>query len=116
MAVTRYQKNFHDTFPHSNTGVQMLLAASTALPFTVPGTANQIYRAKFSSSYTAEVWVGYNITATVPTTNTATATTNQEFLPKYDEARYVKGGDVLSFISTGTPQVGLVLYQVQDIT
>ena len=116
MSVTRYQHNFKDTLPYSNTGVQMLLAASTALPFTVPGTSNQIYRAKFSSSYNAEVWVGYNVTATVPTTNTATATTNQEFLPKYDEARYVKGGDVLSFISTSTPQVGVVLYQVYDIS
>jgi hypothetical protein len=113
--VTNYQKNFTESFPFSNAGVQILLAASTAISYTVPGISTQKYRAKFSAASNAEVWVGYNVTATVPTTNTATPISNVEFIPLY-EARYVNGGDVLSFISLATPSVGVSLLQVEDIS
>lgn len=113
--TTKYQRNFNETFPFSDTGVMMLLAASTALPWTVPGTSNQIYRAHFSVSTSADVWANLNGTATVPTSNTATATYNQERID-VNFIKYLKGGDVVSFISTGTPQVGVSLLQVQDIT
>lgn len=113
--VTSYQKNFSNVLPFSNSGVQMLLEASTALPWTVPGDQVQRYRAYFRASSTAEVWVGYNVTATVPTTNTATSVSNIEFIP-LNECRYVKGGDVLSFISLSTPSVGVSLLQIQDIS
>ncbi len=112
---TTYNTNFTETFPFSDTGVRMLLAASTALPFTVPGTANQQYRACFGCASNAEIWVSNNGTATVPTTNTATSQRYQEFVVP-GMCRYVNGGDVLSFISTGTPQVGVSLLLVQDIT
>src|ERR1044071_3193458 len=102
--VTNYQRNFKDTMPFSNTCMSAVLSASTALPWTVPGDSSQIFRAAFRSSFTAEVWVGYNVTATIPTSNTATATPNQEFIPLL-EPKYVKGGDVLSFISAGTPSI-----------
>ncbi|CAB4133921.1 hypothetical protein UFOVP265_8 [uncultured Caudovirales phage] len=115
ITTTRYQKNFHGTMPFSNNGVMMLLEASTALGWTVPGTSGQIYRAHFSVSTSADVWVCLNGTAAVPTSNTATATVNQERID-VEFNRYVKGGDSLSFISTGTPQVGVSLLQVQDIT
>lgn len=113
--VTKYSKNFHGTMPFTTAGFQSLLAANTALSWTVPGEPNQIYRAVFRASSTAEIWVGYNVTATVPTSNTATALRNIEFIP-LNEPKYLKGGDVLSFISTGTPQFGVSLLQVQDIT
>jgi hypothetical protein len=115
MSVTRYQVNFKECFPFSNNGWMTLLAASTAIAFTVPGTSNQIYRAKISVSYNADVWVSLNAAATVPTSNTGTALTSQERVDAWFQ-RYVKGGDTLSFISTGTPQVGVSLLQVQDIT
>jgi hypothetical protein len=113
--ATPYQMNFSECFPFSDTGVKAILAASTALPFTVPGTENQIYRASFGCSSNAEIWVNNNGTATVPTSNTASATVNQEFVIP-GMCRYVKGGDVLSFISTGTPQIGVSLLKVQDIS
>ena len=115
MSVTRYQRNFQETFPFSNTSINILLEASTAISYTVPGTASQIYRAKFSVSYDADVWVILNGTAAVPTSNTVAATANQERIDAWFQ-RYVKGGDVLSFISTGTPQVGVSFLQVQDIS
>jgi hypothetical protein len=113
--ATPYQMNFCECFPFADTGVDILLAANTAVAYTVPGTKNNVYRASFGCSSNAEIWVKNNGTAVVPTSNTATATYMQEFVIP-GMCRYVKGGDVLSFISTGTPQIGVSLLQVQDIS
>jgi hypothetical protein len=113
--ATPYQMNFSECFPFSDTGVEILLAAGTAITWTVPGTEKNGYRALFGCSSNAEIWVSLNGTAVVPTNNTATATNNQEFVVP-GMARYVKGGDVLSFVSTGTPQIGVSLLQFQDIS
>lgn len=113
--TTKYQKNFSECFPFSDTTINILLAASTAISYTVPGTADQVYRAHFSVSTSADVWVRLNGTAAVPTTNTVASTSYQERI-NVDFVRYVKGGDTLSFISTGTPQVGVSLLQVQPNT
>jgi hypothetical protein len=115
--TTKYNRNFDFTYPFTDTGVMMLLVASTALAYTVPGTPNQIYRAKFSVNATVDVWVQLNGTATLPTSGVATATRYQEKIDGNGHmVKYVKGGDTLSFISTGTPQVGVSLLMVQDIT
>lgn len=111
--MTKYAKNFHGTLPFSDTGFKLLLAASTALPITVPGTSKQIYRASFRASSTAEVWVALNGTAVLPTAGVASSTYNQEFIP-LNEPKYVKGGDTLSFISAGTPSIGVSLLLVED--
>ena len=111
--VTPYNSNYSGTMPFSNQGVKMTLAASTALSWTVPGAATQQYRATFRCSSTAEVWVRLNGTAALPTSNTATDVVGQEFIPLH-EPKYVIGGDVLSFISATTPQVGVALLLVQN--
>lgn len=111
-AVTPYQKNFTETFPFSNTSINILLAASTAISWTVPGDPTQLYRASFRASSTAEIWVRLNGTAQVPTSNTVASVPNQEFIPLV--AKYVRGGDTLSFISLTTPSVGVSLLQVQN--
>lgn len=113
--TTKYQRNFTETFPFSDTGVTILLAVSTALPWTVPGTPNQIYRAHFSVSCNSDVWVRLNGTAALPTAGVATTVYNQERID-CDFNRYVKGGDILSFIGIAATQVGVSLLQVQDIT
>lgn len=115
MSVTKYQRNFEKCFPFSNTSINILLAANTAVSYTVPGTESTIYRAHFSVSTSADVWVRLNEAAQVPTSGTVASTTNMERID-VDFQRYVKGGDTLSFISTTTPQVGVSLLQVQDIT
>jgi hypothetical protein len=112
--VTRFNTNFSETFPFSDTAINILMAASTAIAYTVPGNANQIYRATFSVSSSADVFVKLNGTAVVPVSNTVTSTPNQERINPFDPHRYVKGGDTLSFISTGTPQVSVSLLLVQD--
>lgn len=109
--TTEFNQNYKDCFPFSDTTVNAILAANTALPFTVPGASNIIYRAHFSVSSSADVWVRNNGTAAVPTSNTAATTSYQERID-VNFNRYVKGGDVLSFISTGTPQIGISLLQL----
>lgn len=111
--VTPYQRNFEKCFPFSNTTINILLAASTAITYTVPGDTTQKYRAHFSVSTSADVWVRLNGTAQVPTSNTIDSTTYMERID-VDFQRYVKGGDTLSFISTTTPQVGVSFLQVED--
>lgn len=113
--ATPYQMNFCECFPFSDTGLGGLLAANTALAMTVPGTKKDKYRAFFGCSSNAEIWVNNNGTAVVPTSNTATAEYNQEFVVP-GMARYVSGGDVLSFISTGTPQFSVSLLKVENIS
>ena len=93
----------------------MTLEASTALPYTVPGTNAQSYRACFSTSSTADVWVCNNGTATLPTSDTATAIRYQQRIG-VNTNLFVRGGDVLSFISTGTPQVGISFLKMPQYT
>jgi len=112
-AVTPWNENYAHTMPFSNTNLNVLLSASTAISYTVPGNETQTYRANFSVSTSADVWVRLNGTAQVPTTNTIDQSSYQERIG-VDFNRYVKGGDTISFISTGTPQVGVSLLQVQS--
>lgn len=113
--ATTYQMSFCECFPFSDTGFSGLLAANTALPVTIPGTKKDKYRACFGCSSNAEIWVNKNDTAVVPASNTPTDTYNQEFVVP-GMSRYVNGGDVLSFISTGTPQFGLSLLKIESIS
>jgi len=111
--MTTYSSSFDNTKPFSHNGLQALLVASTALPWTVPGLATKTYRAEFSVSTTADVWVSSNGTAIAPVSGSAVTVNNQERVYP-GMARFVKGGDILSFISTGTPQLGVSLLLVQS--
>lgn len=114
--VTPYGCNFNKTMPFTNTSANLLLIASTPLSWTVPGIPEQRFRATFRASFTAEIYVSLNGTAALPTSGVATTTTNnQEFIPLL-EPKYVKGGDVLSFVSAGTPSIGIQLHHIQSIT
>ena len=95
--MTKYNSARNDTKPFSDQCVQLALAATTALTYTIPGTSANAYQATFSWPYNANVWVGYNKTATLPSAGTIAAVSQIELRP---DKRYVRGGDVLSFIST----------------
>lgn len=110
--MTKFHDNFDGTKPFSDAGMDAILAASTALTWTVPGDNKTKYRAYFGCSSNAEIWVRVNGTAVAPLSNVATDTYNQEFVVP-GMARYVVGGDTLSFISTGTPQIGVSLLEVE---
>lgn len=96
--MTKFSTNFLETLPFSDQTVQVALAANTALPYTVPGDNSIQYRCEFSYAYDSNVWVGFNTTAVVPVAGAVTTTSNSSlvFRPKI---KYVRGGDVLSFIS-----------------
>lgn len=109
--MTKFNTNFMDTTPFSDTGAKLKLAASTELTWTVPGENTQRYRALFAFNANVDVWIAINNTVELPTAGTVTDTYNQELRPT---ARYVKGGDVLHFISTGTPDVGVSLLELPN--
>lgn len=96
--MTRFNTNFLDTLPFSDQTVQVALAANTALPYTIPGDSNAQYRCEFSYAYDANVWVGYNTTAVVPVAGAVTTSSNSSIVLR-PKIKYVRGGDVLSFIS-----------------
>lgn len=106
--MTAYNSSFEGTLPFSDQGSKFNLAANVALTFTVPGTNDLRYRAQFSYTQNSNVWVGLNVSATVPVAGTQSSTSMQEFRP---DVRYVKGGDVISVITgdaTGA-QLGISL-------
>lgn len=97
--MTIFNTNFLGTLPFSDQTYQVALAANTELTVTIPGTNANLYRCEFSYSYDADVWVGFNTTAVVPPAGAITTVTN-ESLELRPSVRYVRGGDVLSFISS----------------
>ena len=111
--MTKYAKDFTQSVPFTDQGFMLKLAASTALAITVPGNSNQKFRACFRGSFTDEVYVCLNAAATLPIPGAATATYNQEFLPLL-EPKVVLGGDTLSFISTGTPSIGVSFLLIES--
>ena len=91
---------FHQSFglaiPFSDTCEQFALAANVAQTYTVPGTSDKKVRLEFSYISTSNIWVGYNIAASIPGAGTKTAISGLEFRP---EIRYAIGGDVISLIT-----------------
>lgn len=96
--MTRFNTNYLECLPFSDQTVQVALAANTALPYTIPGTNDMQYRCEFSYAYDANVWVGYNTTAVVAVAGTVTTSSNSSIVLR-PKIKYVRGGDVLSFIS-----------------
>lgn len=96
--MTKFNTNYLGCLPFSDQTVRVALAANAALPYTIPGDSSVQYRCEFSYADDANVWVGYNTTAIVPVAAAITTTSNTSIVlnPKI---KYVRGGDVLSFIS-----------------
>ncbi len=104
--VTQFRTNFLDSLPFSSAGRKIWLAANVPQTWTVPGEPSQIYRAEFRYNQNAEIWVSVNQNIIVPVAGTSVDSYAEELLP---QIKYVIGGDVLHFISTGTPQIGVSL-------
>lgn len=108
-SVTPFRTNFNATMPFSDTGAKFWLGAGVELTYTVPGESDQKFRAEFRYNENADVWVKLNGTIIVPVAGTVVDSYNEEFRPEF---KVVNGGDVLHFISTGTPQFGVVLFSL----
>lgn len=96
--MTKFSTNYLECLPFSDQTVQVALAANAALPYTIPGDNSMQYRCEFSYASDANVWVGYNTTAVVPVAAAVTTSSNSS-LALNPKIKYVRGGDVLSFIS-----------------
>jgi hypothetical protein len=107
-----YSELFDGAKPWSSIGGMLQLTANTPLSYTVPGNSTQKFRADFEFNQNDDVWVAYNKTAVIPTPGVAVEVNQQEFRPT---PKFVIGGDVLSFISTGTNvQCGVSLLQLPN--
>lgn len=106
-----YNSNYIETMPFSDTAVQVGLGANVEQTFTVPGTDTMQYQAYFEYISTSNIFVRLNNTPAIPTSGTVATEQYNEFRPK---KRYVKGGDVLHFItSDASAYVGVSLRQLQ---
>ena len=76
--ATPFNTSFNEALPPSDTGAKMKLATNTALTFTVPGTGDKKYRARFSYTSDASVWVAINKTAVSPVAGTVVDSYNEE--------------------------------------
>ena len=111
--ATQYNSNYDVTLPFSDTSIRIALAGNSVLTYTVPGAETVRYSVRFAYNYVSNVFVRLNAAPTVP----AGVSSEQysEYRPGDDGSqRYVKGGDVLQFITPDTTAyVGLSLRQLQ---
>ena len=98
MAI-KYNANFIETMSFSDTCLQLNLAATAVQSWTVPGVSDKFFQAYFTYNCNANVFVCKNGTASIPSSGTNTTQQYNEFKPK---KRYVRGGDVLSFVTPDT--------------
>lgn len=112
MAIT-YNSNYDQTIPFSDVDFQISLGTAVEETATVPGLVTTQYQAFFEYNSVSNVFVCRNATPVVPASGNVGVQQYNEFRPK---KRYVKGGDVLHFITpdTGTTYVGVSLRQLNQ--
>jgi hypothetical protein len=98
MAV-QYHNNYIDTTNFSDTSYRMTLTTGVEVTVTVPGDAEDNLQAIFGYAATSQIMVGYNSSPTIPANDTAVSTGRVEVNPI---KRFVKGGDVLHFMTPDT--------------
>ena len=107
--ATKFRSQFSKAEPFSDTTATIALAATTGLTYTVPGTSANQYTVTFSWPYNASVWVGFNSTAVLPTPGTIVSGRSV----RNPDTKFVRGGDVLSFISSSIiTDAGLELFEI----
>lgn len=106
-----WNANYIETLPFSDTAIQIGCNANVAESWTVPGADTSEYQAYFEYASNSNVFVCKNSAPTVPALGTVGEQQYNEFKPK---KRYVKGGDVLYFITPDTSAyIGVSLRQLQ---
>lgn len=95
MAIA-YNNNYDGTTPFSDTCTQFALSVGTEQTYTIPGTDTNAYVAYFGYNSTSNIYVRLNGTAASPAPGASSSTPNQALRPL---KRFVKGGDILHFIT-----------------
>lgn len=97
--------------PFSDLCKQLNLGSNVEQTFTVPGADTIQYQAYFEYPENSNVFVCKNATPVIPTSGSVGSQQNNEFKPK---KRYVRGGDVIHFITPdATVYCGVSLRQLQ---
>lgn len=111
MMTIQWNANYLETMPFSDTCKQFTLAADTEQTWTIPGDATQQYQAYFEYASNSNVFVCKGAAPVVPISGASGTQQYNEFKPC---KRYVKGGDVLHFISpAAVAYMGVSLRQLQ---
>lgn len=107
----QYNANYIETMPFSDTAVQVNCGSNVEQTFTVPGTPEQQFQAYFEYNQSSNVYVCKNATPVIPSSGSVGTQQYNEFRPK---KRYVRGGDVLHFITPdANAYIGVSLRQLQ---
>lgn len=94
---TPYNSSHESTNSFTDQAAQINLAAATVATYTVPGLNQMRFQCIFSWSANADVYVGVNETPVASTMGMITNSSGVAFRPL---KKFVKGGDILSFLST----------------
>lgn len=106
-----YNSNYNETMPFSDTAVQVNCGSNVEETFTVPGTPEQQFQAYFAYTENSNVFICKNATPVIPASGTVGTQQYSEFRPL---KRYVRGGDVLHFITPdANAYIGVSLRQLQ---
>lgn len=109
MAI-QYNSNFIETMPFSDASVQIACGASVEQTYTVPGGQTMQYQAYFEYASNSNVFVCKNATPVIPSAGSVGTQQYNEFKPV---KRYVRGGDVLHFITPdSSAYIGVSLRQL----
>lgn len=109
--TTQWNANYIETIPFSDTDVQVACTVNAEQTYTVPGTDIMQYQAFFEYASNSNVFVCKNATPVVPAGGSVGTQPYNEFKPL---KRYVRGGDVLHFITPDTiAYIGVSLRQLQ---
>ena len=109
MAI-QWNANYIETMAFSDTVAQINCSAGVEQAWTVPGTDIQNFQAYFEYASNSNVFVCKNSTPAIPVAGSVGTQQYNEFKPK---KRYVRGGDVLHFITPdATSYIGVSLRQI----
>jgi len=107
----QYNANYIETMPFSDTATQVACTINAEQTFTVPGADTVQYQAYFEYASNSNVFVCKNSTPVIPAGGSVGTQPYNEFKPI---KRYVRGGDVLHFITPDTiAYIGVSLRQLQ---
>lgn len=106
-----YNENYDGTMPFSDTAAQVACTVNAEQTWTVPGTDTQQFQALFEYASNSNVFVCKNSTPVIPAGGSVGTQHYNEFKPC---KRYVRGGDVLHFITPDAiAYIGVSLRQLQ---
>lgn len=109
--TSKWNANYIETMPFSDTCVQVGLSINSEHTFTVPGADTDKFQAYFEYASNSNIFVCLNATPVVPALGSVGTQPYNEFKPK---KRYARGGDVLHFITPDTSAyVGVSIRQIQ---